>query len=557
MPGNHAERYRQIAETLTRHGLGFLVGAAGLQRWLPFHHGLLGHERREQPYSNPEHLRLALEQLGPTFVKLGQVLSTRPDLLPEPYRRELARLQDSAPAVPGTVIADVIERELGAAPSEIFTTFEREPLASASLGQAHAAVLTDGTDVVVKVRRPDVVEQVEQDLEILRNLAARATRRWDAAADYDLIGIAEEFGHTLRAELDYLQEGRNAERFATNFGGDDDVRIPRIYWDTTTSRVLTLERITGIKVSDLPALDAAGIDRPALAVRAARMVAQMIFDDGFFHADPHPGNLFIQPDGRIGLIDFGMVGDIDAQLRDKLGTLLIAIARDNPRRVASAVADVASVRGTVDLSALTADLTPIIEPYEKRALGEIPLGALIQEVLGVIRHYHLQLPRQLALLLKMLVMVEGLGAQLDPQFQLALIITPYAQRLLSQRFTPAAVAHRLGQAGVDVLGAVEELPEQLRRLQSVFDAGGPEVHLRATELDPLVDRLEATGQRLVVAIMAAAIVRAIGDVVAAGDPGRQKPWTSPLVRAGLGTAGSLGTYRVWAGRPPRKRRRAQ
>ncbi len=372
-----------------------------------------------------------------------------------------------------------------------------------------------------------------------------------------LIGIAEEFGHTLRAELDYLQEGRNAERFATNFGGDDDVRIPRIYWDTTTSRVLTLERITGIKVSDLPALDAAGIDRPALAVRAARMVAQMIFDDGFFHADPHPGNLFIQPDGRIGLIDFGMVGDIDAQLRDKLGTLLIAIARDNPRRVASAVADVASVRGTVDLSALTADLTPIIEPYEKRALGEIPLGALIQEVLGVIRHYHLQLPRQLALLLKMLVMVEGLGAQLDPQFQLALIITPYAQRLLSQRFTPAAVAHRLGQAGVDVLGAVEELPEQLRRLQSVFDAGGPEVHLRATELDPLVDRLEATGQRLVVAIMAAAIVRAIGDVVAAGDPGRQKPWTSPLVRAGLGTAGSLGTYRVWAGRPPRKRRRAQ
>ncbi len=177
----HGERYRQIAETLARHGFGFFIGVTGLQRWVPLHHGLLGHERREQPYSNPDHLRLALEQLGPSFVKLGQILSTRPDLLPEPYRQELAKLQDSAPPpVPAPVIAELIERELaGPPPSQIFATFDLQPLASASLGQAHAATLHDGTEVVVKVRRPHVVEQVEQDLEILRNLAARASRRWE------------------------------------------------------------------------------------------------------------------------------------------------------------------------------------------------------------------------------------------------------------------------------------------------------------------------------------------------------------------------------------------
>ncbi len=301
----------------------FIGGVAGLQRWVPLHHGLLGHERRGQPYSTPEHLRLALEELGPTYIKLGQVLSTRPDLLPDNYRQELVALQDDAKPVAATQISEVIHCELGGPPSEVFASFELKPLASASLGQAHAATLRDGTEVVVKVRRPHVVEQVAEDLETLRNLAARASRRSDLAADYDLVGIAEEFAHTLRAELDYLQEGRNAERFAANFLNDPTVRVPRIYWETTTSRVLTLERMHGIKVNDVAALDAAGIDRAALASRAARIATQMIFQDGFFHADPHPGNLFVENDGGIALIDFGMVGEVDEQLRDRLGALLL------------------------------------------------------------------------------------------------------------------------------------------------------------------------------------------------------------------------------------------
>ncbi len=519
----------------------------GLQRWVPLHHGLLGHERREQPYSNPDHLRLALEQLGPSFVKLGQILSTRPDLLPEPYRQELAKLQDSAPPVPAPVIAELIERELAGPPSQIFATFDLQPLASASLGQAHAATLHDGTEVVVKVRRPHVVEQVEQDLEILRNLAARASRRWEAAADYDLVGIAEEFADTLRAELDYLHEARNAERFAANFAASPTIRIPRIYWDTTTSRVLTIERIRGIKINDVHALDAAGIDRRVLADNAARAVAKMIFEDGFFHADPHPGNLFVEPDGRIGLIDFGMAGEIDERLREQLAALLVALAGQNPRRVASAVAELSSTKGTINVSALTADLAPILQRYTGRALGNIPVAALIHDVLAVVRQHHLKLQRELALQLKMLVMAEGLGAELDPAFQLAAIIGPYARRLVAGRYSLDALARRFRQAGVDVLDVTAELPDQLRRLRDVLDAGGPEVHLRAAELEPFVGRLEATGLRLGAALIIAALVRSIGDVMAA-DPRHRRSQALSVLGAGLG---SLGAYLALTSRPRR------
>jgi ubiquinone biosynthesis protein len=311
---SRVERYKQIGDVLSRHGLGFFASIAGLGRWIPFHHGVLGHEQRSEPYTRPEHLRLALEELGPTFIKLGQILSTRSDLLPPDFLSELTKLQDAAPPVAASTIRTLIDQELGAAPEELFTEFDAEPLASASIEQAHAATLHDGTAVVVKVRRPDVIPTIEQDLEILQNLAMEASRRWEAAADYNLTGLASEFARTLRSELDYLQEGRNAERFARNFASNPNVHIPEVFWPVTTSRVLTLERIIGIKVDDVAALDSAGINREELASRAAELAYAMIFEDGFFHADPHPGNLFIEAGGRIGLIDFGMVGEVDDRL---------------------------------------------------------------------------------------------------------------------------------------------------------------------------------------------------------------------------------------------------
>jgi ubiquinone biosynthesis protein len=547
----HLDRYRVIAETLARHGLGVLLGASGIERFIPFHRTLARYAHRSENYSTAQHVRLALEELGPTFVKLGQVLSTRSDLLPPAYLTELALLQDSLTPVPPPVIEEVLETELGGPVDKIFDSFDLTPLASASIGQAHSATLLDGTDVVVKVRRPGAVEQVEVDLEILQNLAAQADRRWEDAAGYDLPGLAEEFARTLRAELDYLAEGRNAERFAENFAGNPGVHIPKVHWETTTSRVLTLERLHGLKVSDLDALDRAGIDRPALAARAAQVVAQMIFDDGFFHADPHPGNLFIEPDGRIGLIDFGMVGVVDAELRERLGMLLIALTRKDPHRIAAALSRLSTSSTQVDLRALSADMVPIIELYDGRPLGDVPVGRLISKVLSVLRRRHLQLPREFSLLLKMVVMTEGMGVSLDPSFHLGEVIGPYAQRLVAARYSPAALMRHLADAGVDALEIATQLPIQLRRLQGMLDEGGPEVHLRTVDLDPLVDRLDTISKRVVFGIVAAALVRGVAEL-AETDPERRQAWHVPLLAASVGTAGALATYLGWSSRTKKK-----
>ena len=395
----HLQRYRQIVEVLSRHGLGFVVGVAGLSRWVPFHHGVLGHERRQEPYTTPEHLRLAIEELGPTFIKLGQLLSTRSDILPADYLHELSKLQDAAPPVPPSTIRALIEGELGASPEGVFASFDTEPLASASIGQAHLATLQDGTQVVVKVRRPNINAVIETDLEILQGLANRVSRRWEAAANYNFPGLVSEFAVSLRRELDYLSEGRNAERFAANFAASEDVHIPRVFWSTTTSRVLTLERIIGIKVDDLDGLDRARVDRSDLATKAAGVAVSMVFEHGFFHADPHPGNLFIEPGGRVGLIDFGMVGEVDDALRLRLGALLAALTSHDVERLASALLELSVVKRSVDRDQLRVDLVGFVGLYRGRRLGEVNIAELASHLLALLRKHRLQLPQEIACLL--------------------------------------------------------------------------------------------------------------------------------------------------------------
>jgi ubiquinone biosynthesis protein len=548
---DQAKRYRQIGEVLARHGLGYVASVTGLGRWLPFHHGMLGHKRRDDPYTTPEHLRLALEELGPTFIKLGQLLSTRSDLLPSNYLFELSKLQDGAPPVAATVIRELIEHELGAPVGELFAAFESEPLASASIGQAHAAILHDGTSVVVKVRRPDVISAINTDLEILHNVVNQASRHWEAAADYNLTGLVSEFAHTLRDELDYLQEGRNAERFAHNFSSNPDVHIPQVFWATTTSRVLTLERIVGTKVDDLDALDNAGLDREALAKRAAGVAVTMVFDDGFFHADPHPGNLFIEPAGQIGLIDFGMVGEVDDTLREQLGTLLTALTGSTADRLADALLELSVVKRSVDRDQLHADLTEFMSLYQGRRIGEIAIGPLITRGLALLRNYHLQLPRDVPLLLKFLLMVEGMGVQLDPQFNLGELLKPYAQRAAMAHLSPEALAKLFARSGRDAAELALDLPRYLRRLLRQIDTSGVEVHVRAADLDSTLSRIERIGNRLVAGMIAAAFIRGIGGLTE-GDTKRWSTWEGPLMRVGLGATTALAAYLVWTARRTRR-----
>jgi ubiquinone biosynthesis protein len=526
-------RERQIAEVLFRYGLSYLGNVVGVERLVTVAHGLVGRAPVDA-HTPPENLRLALEELGPTFIKLGQILSTRADLLSPGYRAELTKLQDTAPAVPSEVVEDIIERELHAPADTVFATFDAMPLACASVGQAHAATLHDGTDVVVKVRRPNVVEDMEQDLEIIQNFAARASRHSKTAARYDVVELADEFVHTLRAQLDYLQEARSAERFSATFAGDRWVQIPRVFPELTTSRVITLERIRGMKITDLTALDEAGLDRHGLAERTALITAKMIFEDGFFHADPHPGNFFIEPTGRVGIVDFGMVGTLDDRLREQLGRLLSGFLRQDAGRLADALLALGASTGVVDRARLQQDLGNLLARYFGRSIGEVSLRSAIAEMLEIVRRHGLRVPRDLSLLFTVLIIAEGIVAELDPDFRFAEALAPYARRQLVSGMTTAEVMRRLQQFGADLAELAAELPPRLNRISAAMETGGLEVHVRTDEMDALLARTERLGNRVAASVLAAALIDGLLQLAARRRHRRPRlPWRRKTASANL------------------------
>jgi ubiquinone biosynthesis protein len=509
-------REREIAQVLARHGLVVLAHALGLGRL----NSALHHEQPSELAIPARELRRALEELGPTFIKLGQLLSTRADLLSDDYRSELEKLQDAAPPAPAAAISQTVESELPGGVARSFAEFETQPLAAGSVGEAHAAVLHDGTRVVVKVRRPGVVELIERDLEIISNLAARASRRWASAADLDVIGLAEEFAGELRGQLDYIREACNAERFAANFSAEHDVRIPGVFWELTTSRVITLERVGGMKVTDTGSLDAVGIDRHQLADSGVAAIAKMVFDDGFFHGDPHPGNFFVQDDGTLAIIDFGIVGSLEEGLRAKLRRALVALERRDPERLAAALIALRASSGPVDREALRNDLASLIDSYAGRSVSEIGLAGPIRAVLEVARRHRLRIPRDLSLLLRTILLAEGIVEQLDPAFRLVEALEPYARRQAFAAVTWPGIVRRLQNAGVDLAELVEDLPEIARRAASVLEEGGFDLHLRTADLEPLLARAERLGNRIAVSVLAAAAIDAIAQL--AGRAGRAR-----------------------------------
>ena len=522
----HRARYREIAAILSRHGFGYIVDRL----------------EREPSSTGPEHLRLVLEELGVAFVKLGQLLSTRSDLLPPEYVAELGKLQDGVLPLSSETVRAVVSEELGEHFQEVFSSFDEEPLAAGSIGQAHAAVLRDGTEVVVKIRRPGVVEHVQQDLEIFQNLATRAARRSRLAAEYDVVGLAEEFARTLRGELDYLAEGRNADRFASSLAGDPDVLVPRLYWDATTSRMLTLGRVRGVKIDDVVALEAARVDGHDLAERATRLTAQMVFGNGFFHADPHPGNLFIQADGRIGLIDFGMVGSLDDRVRLRLGRLLVAFIHRDVDRLADALLALGASYRAVDREAFTADLRLLLARYEGVGIGEISLIGVIDEALVIVRRHRLQLPREIVLLVRVLVIDQGVAARFAPDFQVQTALAPYAERLMIRQFAPGL--RQLAETGADSLELGLDLPEQLQRLLRAVEAGEIAIRLNRDDLQILAAREGRHGRHIAVAVVLSGLLQA-GAVLLSRERGGRGV-RAVILRGRRGHAGS------WRGRRAEK-----
>jgi len=547
----HLRRYQEIVRVLIRHGFGGLVDQLGLVPALSLPRRLLHREAEAPPLSPPEHLRLAIEELGPTFIKLGQVLSTRPDLVPPAYIRELIRLQDTVPPAPWEPVKAQIEAELGGLIEDIFASFEVEPLAAASLAQVHGATLPNGQEVVVKVQRPDIEEVIAVDLEILFDLARLVQERTSVGEICDLVEIAEDFAYTLRAEMDYRREGRNADRFRHNFAAEPALYVPQVYWDYTTGRVLVLERIHGIKINDIEALEAAGMDRHQVALNAARIIIKEVLIDGFFHADPHPGNFFVMDGGVIGAMDFGMVGHLDQRLRDELVRLYIVSVGLDSEGIVEQLIRMGATELRVDRAGLQRDLERLLIKYHGLPLKEIRAREVVEEVTPIAFRHHLRLPSELWLLGKTLAMMEGVGLKLDPEFDIFEISRPYVRRFLWQMASPWVWGRKLAKGAGDWGELLALFPRRATHLLNQVERGELGLTLSLRETDRVTGKLDRIANRLVVSILLAALIVGMALLIplAAGGGRGLIYW---LVVAGFAAASFMGVgllYSIWRAEP--------
>ena len=513
--GHLLRRSRQIASMLARHGLGWLMAQVGLADRIPARPGWFrrGAPQAPHPHTQAEHFRLALSELGATFIKLGQALSTRPDLMPPEYIAELVKLQDDAPPVPFDQIRQVMCEELGQPPEELYTGFSPQPIASASIGQAHAATLQNGRKVIVKVQRPGVIEQVEQDLEILTGMAEWAAAHSALGREYDLPALVDEFAYTLHNELDYHREGHNADRFRRNFRGDLGLYVPRVYWELTTSHVITIERVGGVKITDMAGLEAAMIDQRVVAENSIRLLLRQIFEFGFFHADPHAGNCFVQPDGSIAMIDFGMVGRLDERLQEALLRAGLAVARLDSERLADELFEIGVARGRTRRAALQRDLDHLLDRYTSGSLRDIAAVQVANDITALAFRHKLQFPTELVMLLRVIAMSESTGRALDPDLQLVDFVKPYLKEFWLDRRSPQAMASRMGQAALDAAELSLGLPRHAWRLLGRLERGDVEFRVNLDSLHEFMVQMQRMTNRLALAIILGATIVALGLIL--------------------------------------------
>ena len=515
----HFARYKQIVMVLAKYRLEEVLSYVGLQRLLPFRWLLRGNPFRKMPYTKPERLRMTIEELGTFFVKLGQILSTRADLLPPEYTQELSKLQNSLKPLPIEVINNVIRRELGQSTDEIFGSFDPKPIGVASIGQVYACTLADGTEVVVKVQKPGVPELVKEDLYILGRAAVAATKHWKGAQQYDLIGIAQEIGDTIKTETDYIQEGHNAEYFATFFKEDRAVHIPRIFWKSTTERMITMERIRGIGILDVEALDKAGFDRKDLAKRSVAVWLKMVFEGDAFHADPHPGNLFVEPDGTLGLVDFGMVVMVDDEMRWRLANVVKAILDRNVDLLIDGLIELGAVSLRIEGSraALRKDMKYVMSHYptihlQKRSES---VNTNLSQLFSLLRSHHIQLPSNTFLLLKTIVMAQSLGRGLDPEFDIVPMLESSVKGIIKKRFSIMAALRRLPLAAVEMTSLAAGLPQRLDRMFKTAERGEIQVRADVSGVEKHIDHLEKIINRTMIYVIGAILILGLAIFFAA------------------------------------------
>jgi len=497
-------RYRQVVFVLAKYGFDDIVERIGpdiISRRLLKRRGK---KKAEQPTA--ERIRLAMTELGPTFVKFGQLLSTRPDIIPEEFVAELEKLQDKVEPFPIEEVKQIFSLELGKDPESLFTRFEEIPIASASIAQVHRAILPDGRKVAVKIQRPRIRRIIETDLQILEELANMFERHVPESRWYQPQKLVEQFSSTIRRELDFIAEGHAAERFRLNFEDVDTFFVPEVHWDYTSEKILTIDFIDGVKITNLEEIEKRGYDRKAIARNGARAILKEVFEDRFFHGDPHPGNFFVMENSVIGAVDFGIVGRLDEDTAEHLSMLLYAIVNRDVEKAVQVFKLLNVLEDDTDIALLKYDLMDFVDRYYGLPLEKIDAQKALSDLLRVLRRHRIILPVNLATMGRMLLVSAGVGQMLDPKFDMVEEAKPYIESFMYRRFDPRRQMRELMKLFDRFKMTMKMLPEDLEEIVSKLKKGKMLVQIHHEGLNKFILEMDRASNRLSFAMIIASLI---------------------------------------------------
>ena len=537
-------RYGHIIAVLTRYGFEDVLLRMNARHDVPWREKIFkGKVRNIKSLSTPQRVRLALEELGPTYVKFGQVLSSRPDMLPDDVTTELRKLQDDVSPFPFQDVKAIIEGQLGHPLGELFDDFEEKPTAAGSLAQVHHARTKAGEEVAVKVQRPGIQEVIGSDIRILRKLAALAERHLPEFAVYEPVMLVEGFAKTIHQELDFVREGRSADHFRKSFEGDETVYVPTVHWDLTAARVLTLDYIHGTKVSDYARLEALGLDRRMIAVNGANLILKEILEVHKFHADPHPGNLFVLEHNVIAPIDFGMIGILDQETADQLSALLRAVVDKDVESLANVILQICRAPESLQARPIRLELADLLERYYEAPLQQLNMREITSDVTGFLRRYQLHFPPELVMVSRSLMIIESVGCGLYPGFNVFEIMEPYVRKLVVQKSDPANIVRDLTKAVDETATLFKTLPSDIRGILTKIKQNDIAIQFEHRGLERMSSVLDRSSNRLSFAVVIAALI--IGSSIVFQTGVGPKMFDFPLPGlAGLLTAIILGLWLV-------------
>lgn len=492
----HSKRYQEIVNVFIKHGLSHILFRIGITDKRINARKIKDEKVNNNLVNLGEKLRLSLQELGPTFIKLGQIASTRRDIIPEEIGKELEKLQDDVHSFSMAEVEQTFQEEFGKTTEEVFQNFRVEPLATASIGQVHSARLFTGEEVAIKIQRPNIKHTIETDLDILFHLARLIENRTKWGKRYYILDVIDEFSTSLRNELDYLMEARNGEKMAVLFSVGTTIRVPEIYWDYTSRKILTMEMVQGIKVSHIKQLETEGYNLPLIAERIAHSLFTQVLDYGFFHGDPHPGNIFIMPGNVVTYLDFGMMGRLSDQMKYHFASLLIAVQKNDVDDMIETFEDMGLLDNVEDMKSFHRELEKLLTKYYEASLTTISLGQLLIDIFAIAYRYQVGIPTDITILAKAILTAEEIIEQLDPKFSIMKAVEPFAMDLLKERFNPKNILKHVVESSLKDIDTLKNLPKDIQDTITTVKKGKMKINFNVEDAPSFLQRLDKISNRL-------------------------------------------------------------